>query len=63
LGFDIPESGTIYYDRQDLSGLDIHAVRRQLGVVMQNSRLTSASIFENIATGAVITMEEAWEAA
>ncbi|MGV0027725.1 NHLP bacteriocin export ABC transporter permease/ATPase subunit [Phormidesmis priestleyi] len=63
LGFDIPESGTIYYDGQDLSGLDVHAVRRQLGVVMQNSRLTSASIFENIASGAVITMEEAWEAA
>ncbi|MFN6465823.1 MAG: NHLP bacteriocin export ABC transporter permease/ATPase subunit [Nostoc sp. DedVER02] len=63
LGFDVPESGTIYYDGQDLAGLDIHAVRRQLGVVMQNSRLTSASIFENIASGAMITMDEAWEAA
>lgn len=63
LGFDVPESGTIYYDGQDLTGLDIHAVRRQLGVVMQNSRLTSASIFENIASGAMITMDEAWEAA
>jgi NHLM bacteriocin system ABC transporter ATP-binding protein len=63
LGFDIPESGTIYYDGQDLAGLDVHAVRRQLGVVMQNSRLMSASIFENIASGALITMDEAWEAA
>ncbi|NEU78745.1 NHLP bacteriocin export ABC transporter permease/ATPase subunit [Nostoc sp. UIC 10630] len=63
LGFDVPESGTIYYDGQDLTGLDIHAVRRQLGVVMQNSRLTSASIFENIASGAMISMDEAWEAA
>ncbi|MEH2272766.1 MAG: NHLP bacteriocin export ABC transporter permease/ATPase subunit [Nostoc sp.] len=63
LGFDVPESGTIYYDGQDLAGLDIHAVRRQLGVVMQNSRLTSASIFENIASGTMITMDEAWEAA
>ncbi|NJR49605.1 MAG: NHLP bacteriocin export ABC transporter permease/ATPase subunit [Leptolyngbyaceae cyanobacterium CSU_1_3] len=63
LGFDIPESGTIYYDGQDLAGLDVHAVRRQLGVVMQNSRLTSASLFENIASGSLITMEEAWEAA
>ncbi|MEH1898413.1 MAG: NHLP bacteriocin export ABC transporter permease/ATPase subunit [Nostoc sp.] len=63
LGFDVPESGTIYYDGQDLAGLDIHAVRRQLGVVMQNSRLTSASIFENIASGATISMDEAWEAA
>jgi NHLM bacteriocin system ABC transporter ATP-binding protein len=63
LGFDVPESGTIYYDGQDLAGLDVHAVRRQLGVVMQNSRLMSASIFENIASGALITMDEAWEAA
>ena len=63
LGFDAPESGTIYFDGQDLSGLDVHAVRRQLGVVMQNSRLMSASIFENISSGALITMDEAWEAA
>ncbi len=63
LGFDAPESGTVYYDGQDLSGLDVHAVRRQLGVVMQNSRVMSASIFENIAGGAQITMDEAWEAA
>ena len=63
LGFDFPESGTIYYDGQDLAGLDVHAVRRQLGVVMQNSRMMSGSIFENIASGALITMDEAWEAA
>jgi NHLM bacteriocin system ABC transporter ATP-binding protein len=63
LGFDVPESGTIYYDGQDLAGLDVHAVRRQLGVVMQNSRLMSGSIFENIASGALITIDEAWEAA
>jgi NHLM bacteriocin system ABC transporter ATP-binding protein len=63
LGFDVPESGTIYYDGQDLAGLDVHAVRRQLGVVMQNSRLMSASIFDNIASGVQITMDEAWDAA
>ncbi|KAB8330853.1 NHLP bacteriocin export ABC transporter permease/ATPase subunit [Scytonema tolypothrichoides VB-61278] len=63
LGFDFPESGTIYYDGQDLAGLDVNAVRRQLGVVMQNSRMMSGSFFENIASGALVTMEEAWEAA
>ncbi|MBP5972228.1 NHLP bacteriocin export ABC transporter permease/ATPase subunit [Brasilonema sp. CT11] len=63
LGFDFPESGTIYYDGQDLAGLDVNAVRRQLGVVMQNSRMMSGSFFENIASGALITMDEAWEAA
>ncbi|MBL1203672.1 MAG: NHLP family bacteriocin export ABC transporter peptidase/permease/ATPase subunit [Nostoc sp. GBBB01] len=63
LGFELPKAGTIYYDEQNLACLDIPAVRRQLGVVMQNSRLMSASIFENIASGAVLTMDEAWQAA
>jgi ATP-binding cassette subfamily C protein len=63
LGFETPETGTIYYDGQDLSGLDVDAVRRQLGVVLQSGRIMSASIFENIASGALITLDEAWEAA
>ncbi|MEQ9356176.1 NHLP bacteriocin export ABC transporter permease/ATPase subunit [Coleofasciculus chthonoplastes] len=63
LGFETPVSGTVSYDGQDLAGLDIYAVRRQLGVVMQNGRIMSASMFENISSGALITMDEAWEAA
>lgn len=63
LGFDTPEVGTVYFDGQDMAGLDLNALRRQLGVVLQTSRLMSASIFENIASSARITMEEAWEAA
>ncbi|MBR8836657.1 MAG: NHLP bacteriocin export ABC transporter permease/ATPase subunit [Stigonema ocellatum SAG 48.90 = DSM 106950] len=63
LGFETPQAGSIYYDGQDLSGLDVDAVRRQLGVVLQNGQLSSSPIFENIAGGAQITLEEAWEAA
>ncbi|WP_341530020.1 NHLP family bacteriocin export ABC transporter peptidase/permease/ATPase subunit [Nostoc sp. UHCC 0302] len=63
LGFESPKSGAIYYDGQDLASLDVHAVRRQLGVVMQNNHLMSASIFDNIACGAVLTFDQAWEAA
>ncbi len=63
LGFDVPESGVVSFDGQDLASLDVKAVRRQLGVVLQNSRLMSASIFENIAGSALIAMDEAWEAA
>ncbi|MDJ0680073.1 MAG: NHLP bacteriocin export ABC transporter permease/ATPase subunit [Xenococcaceae cyanobacterium MO_167.B52] len=60
LGFETPESGTISYDGKDLSGLDITAVRRQLGVVLQNGRIMSGSIWENIAGGTIITQDEAW---
>jgi NHLM bacteriocin system ABC transporter ATP-binding protein len=63
LGFELAESGTVSYDGQDLAGLDVTAVRRQLGVVLQNSRLMSGSIFENISSSALITLDEAWEAA
>ncbi len=62
LGFETPLSGTVYYDGQDLAGLDIQAVRRQLGVVLQNVRISSGSIFDSIAAGALVTLDEAWEA-
>jgi ATP-binding cassette subfamily C protein len=63
LGFETPISGTIYYDGQDLAGLDVSAVRRQLGVVLQNGRINAGTIFENISSGALITLEDAWAAA
>ncbi len=63
LGFEHPESGAIYYDQQDLSGLDIGAVRRQLGVVLQSGKLMPGDIFTNIVGSAPLTLEDAWEAA
>lgn len=63
LGFETPMSGTVYFDGQDLAGLDVQAVRRQLGVVLQNVRISSAPIYESIASGALVSLDEAWEAA
>ena len=63
LGFETPVSGTVYYDDQDLAILDVPAVRRQLGVVLQNVRISNGSIFESISSGALINLDEAWEAA
>lgn len=63
LGFETPKTGTITYDGKDLSTLDLAAVRRQLGVVLQNGRIMSGSIWENIAGGAaIVTPDEAWSA-
>ncbi len=62
LGFETPEAGSVYYDDQDLSHLDVHAVRRQLGVVVQHGKIMSGSIVDNISGGALISMDEAWEA-
>jgi ABC-type bacteriocin/lantibiotic exporter with double-glycine peptidase domain len=63
LGFDTPQAGSVYYDGQALAGLDVVAVRRQCGVVLQTSRLSAGSIFENLAGGALITLDDAWDAA
>ena len=63
LGFEQPLSGLVAYDGQDLAGLDIDAVRRQLGVVLQSGRILAASLFDNIAASTVITLEQAWAAA
>jgi ABC-type bacteriocin/lantibiotic exporter with double-glycine peptidase domain len=63
IGFETPTSGAIRLDGHELRGLDPGAVRRQIGVVRQDSRLTSQSIFENIVCGSRFTLEEAWEAA
>lgn len=62
LGYEQAESGGIFYDGKNLAGLDIYAVRRQLGVVLQHGRILMASLFENIANGALISHDEAWEA-
>ena len=63
LGFEHPESGSVSFDEQDLSGLDLEAVRRQIGVVVQSGRLMSGDIFTNIVGSSTATLEEAWEAA
>ncbi|WP_051158569.1 NHLP bacteriocin export ABC transporter permease/ATPase subunit [Nodosilinea nodulosa] len=63
LGFDTPQAGSVYYDGQALAGLDVVAVRRQCGVVLQTSRLSAGSIFENLAGGALISLDDAWDAA
>ena len=63
LGFETPESGAIYFDGQELAGLDIQSVRSQIGVVLQTSKPVSGSIFDNIVGSAPLTIDDAWEAA
>lgn len=63
LGFEEPEIGSILYNNQDISGLDINSIRRQIGTVLQTASISAGSMFENIASGLVITLDEAWMAA
>ncbi len=61
--FETPESGSIFYDGQRLAELDIQAIRRQLGVVLQGGKLLSGNIYESITGGYRLTLEDAWDAA
>jgi NHLM bacteriocin system ABC transporter ATP-binding protein len=63
LGFEKPDSGAVFYDGKSLDTLDTSAVRRQLGVVLQNGRLATGSLYENICGGVQLPLEQAWEAA
>jgi ATP-binding cassette subfamily C protein len=63
LGFENPETGRVYYDGQDLTKVDIRAIRRQLGVVLQNGKLMSGDIFSNVVGANInLTLDDAKEA-
>jgi NHLM bacteriocin system ABC transporter ATP-binding protein len=63
LGFEKPESGVIFVDGKSLETIDIGLLRRKAGVVLQNSRLASGSIYDNICGGAQLSIDRAWEIA
>ncbi len=62
LGFERADSGSIYYDGQDLAGLDPNAIRRQTGAVMPDGQISNGTLFDNIAVGRNISLADAWEA-
>jgi ATP-binding cassette subfamily C protein len=63
LGFELPTSGAILYDGQDLSQIDLRMLRQQLGVVLQASRVMPTEIYRNIIGVTSKTIEDAWDAA
>lgn len=62
LGFEQPEAGAVYYSGKDLANLELRSVRRQMGVILQNSKILPGSILENIITGTEYTAQDAWRA-
>lgn len=58
LGFETPERGAIYFDGMNLETLNVSSVRRQAGVVLQDSRIIDGTILDNIIVGHVSDEEE-----
>ncbi len=64
LGFETPQKGTITVDRKDISRIDPRSLRKNIGVVMQDSKLFQGDIFSNITISAPqLDLKGAWEAA
>ena len=51
LGFLSPDQGRVTIDGQDVQQVDLHSLRRQIGVVTQETILFSGTILENIRYG------------
>ncbi|MBU4541264.1 MAG: NHLP bacteriocin export ABC transporter permease/ATPase subunit [Firmicutes bacterium] len=62
LGFEKPTSGSIYCGGFDLESVDIREIRKQMGVVLQDSQLIPGDILSNIAgSKKELTEEDVWE--
>lgn len=60
LGFEQPQSGVVAYDGKDLADLDVAAVRRQLGTVLQSSQPFGATFRDSVAGPLQLSDEEIW---
>ena len=64
LGFERPERGSIMYDGEEISHLNLQGLRSRIGVVLQESRLLPDSILRNIiGHSGNLTVDDAWRAA
>ncbi|MGH7043349.1 MAG: ATP-binding cassette domain-containing protein, partial [Acetobacteraceae bacterium] len=63
LGFEEPGRGDILFDGRSLANLELAAVRRQIGVVLQAGRLQPGTMLSNIGGGRPIGLDDAWQAA
>ena len=63
LGFEKPETGSVFYDNLDINSVDVGSIRRQMGVVLQNDTVLQGTILQNIIGSTGLKEEDAWDAA
>ncbi|MSR29412.1 MAG: ATP-binding cassette domain-containing protein [Phycisphaerales bacterium] len=59
LGLRDPDAGVVLFDGKPLDRLDLVAVRRQIGAVVQNTRIVPGSILDNIVGSTLFTPKDA----
>ena len=64
LGFETPQKGSIFFDKKDITKIDLESLRRKIGSVMQDGQLFFGDIYSNIViTAPELGIDAAWEAA
>lgn len=63
LAFELAESGHVLYDGKELTGLDLAAVRRQIGTVLQGDVPATGSVQSVILGDTGGSEQDAWDAA
>lgn len=63
IGFNLPASGSLTVDGHEITDIDLHAYRRHISIVPQNSVLFTGTIRENITYGLKNVTEERLRAA
>ena len=64
LGFETPEKGAVYYDGKDLNKLEMSSLRKEIGIVLQESGLFRGDLFSNITiSDPTLSLDDAWDAA
>jgi len=58
LNFEKPISGAVFFDGKDLATLNPYEVRKQLGVVLQDTGVFAGSFFDNIVCGGLFPKED-----
>ncbi|MBQ9001338.1 MAG: ATP-binding cassette domain-containing protein [Eggerthellaceae bacterium] len=64
LGFEVPDSGSVFYGPHDVQKVDLRSLRRHIGTVLQDGKLFMGDMASNITLSTPgATIEDAWEAA
>lgn len=64
LGLEDPWSGAVYHDNRDVVHLNVRALRKQVGIVVQAASLRPGTVLDNITgVSSDLSLEDAWRAA
>lgn len=61
MGFETAQQGSIYYDGQEIQGINMQLLRSEIGTVLQSSAIFDGTLLDNINSGRFYTKKEVLE--